>query len=131
MEFIVEPGVLYFHIPQTHPWLFLKIIFVITLLIKQSHAGDLRRHDQQLASIIWKKWNGGQILSSRKNRQFVFIVRLRNPLGIDEINILVAIHVFVQSIEARCYVENGDVVGAAPAGDAPATCVWSIILKPT
>ena len=29
--------------------------------------------------------------------------------------------VFVQSIEARCYVENEDVVGAAPKGDAPTT----------
>ena len=29
--------------------------------------------------------------------------------------------VFMQSIEARCYVEDEDVVGAAPAGDAPTT----------
>ena len=29
--------------------------------------------------------------------------------------------VFAQSIEARCYVENEDVVGAAPTGDAPTT----------
>ena len=28
---------------------------------------------------------------------------------------------FAQSIEARCYVENEDVVGAAPSGDAPTT----------
>ena len=27
--------------------------------------------------------------------------------------------VFVQYIEARCYVENEDVVGAAPTGDDP------------
>ena len=35
--------------------------------------------------------------------------------------------VFVQSIEARCYVENEDVVGAAPKGDAPTTSEWSTI----
>ena len=29
--------------------------------------------------------------------------------------------VFAESIEARCYVENEDVVGAAPTGDAPTT----------
>ena len=29
--------------------------------------------------------------------------------------------VFAQSIEARCKVENEDVVGAAPTGDAPTT----------
>ena len=29
--------------------------------------------------------------------------------------------VFVQSTEVRCWVENEDVVGAAPTGDAPAT----------
>ena len=33
--------------------------------------------------------------------------------------------VFVQSIETRCYVENEDVVGAAPTGDAPTTSKWS------
>ena len=35
---------------------------------------------------------------------------------------------FVQSIEARCYVEYEDVVGAAPTGDAPTTSEWSTIL---
>ena len=39
--------------------------------------------------------------------------------------------VFAQSIEARCYVENEDVVGAAPTGDAPTTSEWSSILLPT
>ena len=33
--------------------------------------------------------------------------------------------VFAQSIEARCLVENEDVVGAAPTGDAPTTSEWS------
>ena len=32
-----------------------------------------------------------------------------------------------QSIEARCLVENEDVVGAAPRGDAPTTPEWSTI----
>ena len=36
--------------------------------------------------------------------------------------------VFVQSIETRCQVENEDVVGAAPTGDAPTTSEWSTIL---
>ena len=35
---------------------------------------------------------------------------------------------FSQSIEARCYVENEDVVGAAPTGDAPTTSEWWTIL---
>ena len=39
--------------------------------------------------------------------------------------------VFAQSIEARCEVENEDVVGAAPTGEAPTTCEWSTILLPT
>ena len=42
--------------------------------------------------------------------------------------------VFAQSIEhveARCPVKNEDVVGAAPAGNAPTTSVWSTILLPT
>ena len=39
--------------------------------------------------------------------------------------------VFAQSIEARCYVENEDVVGAAPTGDAPTTSEWSTIWLPT
>ena len=38
---------------------------------------------------------------------------------------------FAQSIEARCSVENEDVVGAAPAGDALTTSEWSTILLPT
>ena len=36
-----------------------------------------------------------------------------------------------QSIEVRCSVENEDVVGAAPTGDAPTTSEWSTILLPT
>ena len=38
--------------------------------------------------------------------------------------------VSAQSIEAMCQVENEDVVGAAPTGDAPTTSEWSIILLP-
>ena len=45
--------------------------------------------------------------------------------------ILLSSCVFVQSIEAGCQVENEDVVGAAPTGDAPTTSEWSTILLPT
>ena len=34
---------------------------------------------------------------------------------------------FAQSFKARCLVENEDVVGAAPIGDAPTTSEWSTI----
>ena len=37
----------------------------------------------------------------------------------------------MQSVEAMCWVENEDVVGAAPTGDAPTTSEWSTILLPT
>ena len=37
---------------------------------------------------------------------------------------------FGQSIEAKCYVENEDVVGEAPRGDAPTTSEWSTISLP-
>ena len=36
--------------------------------------------------------------------------------------------VFAQSIEAKCYVDNDDAVGAAPTDDAPTTSEWSAIL---
>ena len=39
--------------------------------------------------------------------------------------------VFAESFEARCQVENEDVVGAAPTGDAPTTSEWSTILLPS
>ena len=39
--------------------------------------------------------------------------------------------VFAQYIEVRCLVENEDVVGAAPTGDAPTTSEWSTILLAT
>ena len=39
--------------------------------------------------------------------------------------------VFAQSIEATCKVENEDVVGVSPVGDAPTTSEWSTILLPT
>ena len=39
--------------------------------------------------------------------------------------------VSVQAIETMCQVENEDVVGAAPTGDAPITSEWSTILLPT
>ena len=38
---------------------------------------------------------------------------------------------FAQSIEAMCYVENEDVLWAAPTGDAPITSRWSKSLLPT
>ena len=38
---------------------------------------------------------------------------------------------FAQSIEATRQVENEDVVGAAPTGDAPTTSEWSTTLLPT
>ena len=37
---------------------------------------------------------------------------------------------FAESLETRCQVENEDVVGAAPTGDAPTTSEWSTILLP-
>ena len=39
--------------------------------------------------------------------------------------------VFVQFNEARCQVENEDVVGAAPTGDAQTTSELSTVLLPT
>ena len=36
-----------------------------------------------------------------------------------------------ESIKARCYVENEDVVGAAPSGDDPTTSEWSTSILPT
>ena len=38
--------------------------------------------------------------------------------------------VCAQSIETSCLVENEDVVGAVPTGDAPTTSEWSIIVLP-
>ena len=38
---------------------------------------------------------------------------------------------FAESLEARFQVENEDVVGAAPTGDAPITSEWSTILLHT
>ena len=35
--------------------------------------------------------------------------------------------IFAHYIEAKCWVENEDVVGAAPAGDASIASEWSII----
>ena len=37
---------------------------------------------------------------------------------------------FAESLEARCEVENEDVVGAALTSDAPTTSEWSTILLP-
>ena len=37
---------------------------------------------------------------------------------------------FAQSIQAMCYVDNEDVVGAAPTGDAPTTCELSTMILP-
>ena len=38
---------------------------------------------------------------------------------------------FGQSIEAKCKVENEDVVGVAPTGDATTTSEWSKVWLPT
>ena len=39
--------------------------------------------------------------------------------------------VFAEYLEARCWVENEDIVGPAPTGDAPTTSEWSTILLAT
>ena len=39
--------------------------------------------------------------------------------------------VCAQSTEAKCQVDNEDVIGAAPTGDAPTTSELSTILLPT
>ena len=39
--------------------------------------------------------------------------------------------VFVQSVEARFWIENEDLVGAVHTGNAPTTSEWSTILLPT
>ena len=39
--------------------------------------------------------------------------------------------VLAQYIEAKFWVENEDVVGAAPTGDAPTTSEWWTIYLPT
>ena len=39
--------------------------------------------------------------------------------------------VFAYSVETRCKVENEDVVGAAPTGDAPTISKWSTSLLPS
>ena len=39
--------------------------------------------------------------------------------------------IILQYIEAKCSVENEDIVGAAPTGDAPTTSEWSAIELPT
>ena len=44
-------------------------------------------------------------------------------------NLNVSHLVSVQYIEARCWVENEDVVGAAPTGDAPTTSELSVMLQ--
>ena len=38
---------------------------------------------------------------------------------------------FAEPLEARCQVENEDVVGAAPTGGASTKSEWSTILLPT
>ena len=39
--------------------------------------------------------------------------------------------VFARSIEARCFVGNEDIVGAAPTGVTPTIYEWSTVLFPT
>ena len=46
-------------------------------------------------------------------------------------NIVLSCTVFAEYLEGRFWVENEDVVGAAPTGDAPTTSEWSTILLPT
>ena len=52
------------------------------------------------------------------------------PLGIAHIYVI-TVKSLIWAIEARCLVENEDLVGAAPTGDAPARSEWSTILLPT
>ena len=55
------------------------------------------------------------------------IRRTKNP----NLNVFRLAVAFAQSNEARCQVENEDVIGAAPTADAPTTSEWSTILLPT
>ena len=59
-------------------------------------------------------------ISNISKHQISKLICLSSGLGV----------VSVQSIEARCQVENEDVVGAVPTGVAPTTSEWSAILLP-
>ena len=64
----------------------------------------------------------------------ISMLKIRRPLGRLIFNMGIAIPgktVFLIETAPRCLVENEDVVGAAPTGDAPFTSEWSIIWLPT
>ena len=63
-------------------------------------------------------------------REISNIRRTKSPnLIVPRLVLQLSLPVFAN--KARCQVENEDVVGAAPTGDAPTTSEWSTILLPT
>ena len=56
----------------------------------------------------------------KPNYSLSSIIRCTKSQKIEYFSFRIAVD-FVQSTEVRCWVENEDVAGAAPTGDAPAT----------
>ena len=57
-------------------------------------------------------------------------IRHTKTQNLNDSHLVLQTFVFAQSIEARCLVENEDVVGAAPTGDAATTYEWLTVLLP-
>ena len=104
------------------------IILIDNYLIGNCHFKmDDHRWDWSLSITRWQTvW--GRIHTSHY-RQISNIIRTKYP-KLKCFSSRLAV-VFVQYIEAKCEVENEDVVGAAPTGDSPTTYEWSTMLSPT
>ena len=88
---------------------------MITFVIKVQHyVCHPRRLDPHKS---YFGWIGACSEYSKKSHQILKLKCFLYPLAV----------VFAQPIEARCSVDNEDVVGAAPTGDAPTTSELSTI----
>ena len=137
--------------PRKGQWrgaLLLSLIYVrISGSINNGDAGDLIRHRANYDVIVmltdacsmfqWKLWGILTLAQDEDNTEHKISVRYRPTSNINTAYPTTLIFsfrlavVFAHSIEAKYSVENEDVVGAAPKGDAPTTSEWPTIWMPT
>ena len=107
------------------------VSFMLFVLFSAENILSIIRSSSYVFENINIHWNANfETSTSTHYRQVSNIRRSKSP-NLNISRLVLQLHVFAQSMKTRCKVENEDVVGVPPRGDAPTTSEWSTIVLPT
>ena len=116
--------------PGTFCWFFFNVMLTIWDSRHEDLLTSFLTEFQTLGSTGLGLWAVSEIIFRARHYRQVSNIRRTKSQHLKRLSYCLAA-VFAEYLEARCWVENEDVVGAAPTGDAPTTSEWSTILLPT